>query len=354
MTTRYLGRTTAVASALIALTAVTAVSALGAGRPKLPQTAAADAGAVWLASQFTAQGYIPVSTAPTQPNYGATVQAVLALETTKTENALKGKALTFLSAHINAYVKVTGHDGPGQLAYLILAAVGAGKNPTTFGGTNLVRRLEATRRTAGPQAGLFGVQSPTYDGAYRQGLSLAALAAAGVTGKAVAPAVTWLERQQCASGGWEAFRADTSKKCPPVDPKTFSGPDTNSTGLAVDGLTAQRVTITSRTILWLAGAQTANGGWPYQKGDAFDADSTATVIQALLADRLNPTGTRFNKGSKDVVAALLSLQVKSGSGRGGVAFQPNPDGTLTANVLATVQAIPALEGVTIVREAPRS
>jgi hypothetical protein len=351
MMVRTLRRTALVVTGLVALIAAAAPSASAATGPTLPQPAAADAAAVWLASQFTPQGYIPVSPGSTQPDYGDTVQAVLAFETTRNENALKAKALTYLSKHINAYVRSGGHDGPGELAYLILAALGASKDPTTFGGTNLVGRLEATMRATGPQLGLFGVQSPTFDGAYRQGLSLTALAAAHVTGTTVAKAVSWLERQQCASGGWEAFRADTATMCAPVDPATFTGPDTNSTALAVDGLKAQGVPVAKGIVGWLAGAQTAYGGWPYQTGDAFDANSTAAVIQALLALGLNPTGARFDTGSQNVVAALLSLQVTSGSGQGGIAYQPNPDGSLTANVLATVQAIPALEGVKLIREA---
>jgi hypothetical protein len=112
-------------------------------------------------------------------------------------------------------------------------------------------------------------------------------------------------------------------------------------------MAAQGVTISSQTVQWLTKAQTADGGWPYQQGDAFDGNSTAGVIQALLADGLDPTASQFDTGSQNVVAALLSLQVTSGSGQGGIAYQPNSDGSLTADVLATVQAIPALEGVTM-------
>jgi len=324
-----------------------------AAGPTLPQSAAADAGALWLSSQFTSAGYIPVSPGSLQPNFGDTAEAVLAFETTRSEAPLEAQAITYLSKHVNAYVRVGGHDAPGQLSTLILADVGAGKNPRSFAGTNLVSRLEATMRTSGTQAGLFGVQPPTYDGAYRQGLALVALAAAGVSGSTVAPAVAWLESQECSSGGWKAFRSDPARNCPPVDPATYSGPDTNSTALAVEGLAAQGVATSDRTITWLANEQTAEGGWPYQKGDAFDANSTAVVIQALIAAGVSPTAARFDKGSQDVVAALLSLQVSSGPGQGGIAFQPNGDGSLTADLLATLQAVPALEGLALLQEAPR-
>ncbi len=349
MITKTLRRTTAAACGVVALIVPFATKAMADNPPTLPQTAAADSAAVWLASQFNSSGYIPVS-GTTKPDYGDTVQAVLAFETTGNEHTLQSQALTYLSQHVNKYVTVDGTDGPGQLAYLILAAVGAGQDPTTFGGTNLVSRLEGTMHPTGKKAGLFGAQPPTYDGAFRQGLSLVALDAAGVTRSTVTPAVTWLEGQECADGGWETYRSDTSVKCPHVDAQTFTGPDTNSTGLAVDGLAAQGVSIGSNTVQWLTKAQTSDGGWPYQKGVAFDANSTATVIQALLADGLDPTSSQFDAGTQNVVAALLSLQVASGSGQGGIAYQPNSDGTLTANVLATVQAIPALEGVTIKHE----
>jgi hypothetical protein len=341
----------AVSAALIALITSTTTGVVGASGPTLPQSAAADAAATWLASQFTPKGYIPVSTGLTQPDYSDTVQAVLAFETTHNENALQSEALTYLSRHVNGYVTVSGHDAPGRLAYLILAALGAGKDPTNFAGTDLVSRLEATMQTTGPQVGLFGVQSATYDGAYRQGLSLTALAAAGVTGATVAPAVTWLEGQECATGGWVSFRADPERACAPSDSATFTGPDTNSTGLAVDGLVAQGVAVSAGSVDWLARAQTSGGGWVQYLGGAFDADSTATVIQALLADGLYPTSPRFDKGTQNAVAALLSLQVTSGPGQGGIAFQPNSDGTLKADVLATVQAIPALERRTLLQEA---
>src|SRR5579871_3956655 len=62
------------------------------------------------------------------------------------------------------------------------------------------------------RVGLYGVQDPTYDGAYRQGLSLVALETAG---KAPDPtAVTWLLDQQCSDGGWQPVRTDLSVACP--------------------------------------------------------------------------------------------------------------------------------------------
>ena len=75
-----------------------------------------------------------------------------------------------------------------------------------FGGTDLVTRLLATEQTTGPDAGLFGTenQAANYSaGGYQQGLALAALAAAGVTGRSqVGTAIAWLVQEQCPDGGW--------------------------------------------------------------------------------------------------------------------------------------------------------
>ena len=147
-------------------------------------------------------------------------------------------ALTYLEAHVNTYVTVASADGPGQLALLILDAHAMGVSPTSFGGTDLVARLVATQRTTGTDAGLFGIQDPSFDGAYRQGLSLAALAVAGVTtGTAVTSAESWLTGQQCPDGGWTSY-INASNPCN-GKPANFAGPDTNSTALAVQGLEAQ-------------------------------------------------------------------------------------------------------------------
>ena len=91
MISRTLRRTSAALCGLISLTAMTTVTAPNAfanSGPTLPQKTAADNAAVWLASQFTSSGYIPVFAGSTKPDYGDTVQAVLAFETTKNENAL--------------------------------------------------------------------------------------------------------------------------------------------------------------------------------------------------------------------------------------------------------------------------
>jgi hypothetical protein len=306
----------------------------GASVVTLPQSHAAHKAAVWLAAQVNAKGYVTFSGSP---DVSDTTLTVLALAAAGGERTVARRALDYLKGHVAAYVVAGGHDGAGQLATLILDARSLGASPTSFGGTNLVKRLLKTMRTSGADAGLFGVQDPTYDGAYRQGLALAALAAAGVRGtKALAPAISWLQHQQCTNGGWESYRASTTSACAPSNPATYTGPDTNSSALAIEGLRAQRAAIHHSPVTFFRQLQAADGGFGYYGGTS-DPDSTALVIQALVSLHDSVSATRFRKGTKDPASALLGFQLASGA-----FFYPSPGSPNTASGLATEQAIPAL------------
>ena len=342
---------------------VTAAAALGLGAiavptparaatplPSLPQTAAAQAAANWLATQVTPGGYIASTTVPGTANLDATANAVLALASAGVDHTQAASAIAYLEAHVDAYAVVGSADGPGQLALLILDAHAMGVAPTSFGGTDLVARLKATQRTTGTDAGLFGVQDPSFDGAYRQGLTLAALAVAGVTsGATVTAGNAWLTGQQCPDGGWTSY-VSASNPCN-GKPANFAGPDTNSTALAIQGLEAQHglgAAAANSALRFVSHAQDADGGWGYEPNSAptpgsTDPDSTALVLQALLALGASPASARFTKGSIDPVAALLAFQITSGPGTGAIAFP----GISGANLLATYQSTPALAGVTV-------
>jgi hypothetical protein len=302
-----------------------------AAAPSLPQTASADRAAAWLASKVNEKGYLVTAG---QPDLSNTTLTVLALAATKTDLSVARRALGYLERHVDAYVTDDHADGPGQLATLILDAHALGANPRSFGGTNLVHRLLATMQTSGANAGLFGVQDPTYTGAYNQGLALAALAAVGErTTSVVGPAVAWLQHQQCANGGWEAYRSSTVTPCTKSNTTTYSGPDTNSTALAIEGLVAQHAAIAVNPLHFFESLQASSGGWGLFGGHA-DPDSTSLVIQALTALHDSVSASPFLKGARDAVSALLSFQLSNGA-----FYYP---GSHTANDLSTEQAVPAL------------
>ena len=311
-----------------------------AAPPSSDPTIDAKAAAAWLAGQVNASGFIPQPANPANPNLSVTAQAVTALAAAGVGRTQVAALLDYLGNHIEEFVVPAATDDPGALGYLILAAVAGGDDPTSFGPAHadLVTRLVATQQASG----LFGAADATFDGAYRQGLALLALHAAGV---ADAAGVTWLEGQQCADDLWTSFRADTAVPCPAVDPNTFSGPDTNSTALAVLGLQAQGATGPAAAgVTALETVRNAGAGWGFLARDdqPTDANSTGLVLQAL----------RTVNGAADApgVNALLALQVGCTgdvADRGGIAFQPGAGGALAPDGFATVQATPALAEVAL-------
>jgi hypothetical protein len=304
-----------------------------------PTTDTGDA-AAWLAGQVNASGFIAQASNPTKPLLSVSAQAVTALAAAAVAKTKVTALVGYLGAHINDFVASTGVDDPGSLGYLILAATAAGAHPSSFGPSHvdLVGRLVATQQPNG----LFGSADPTFDGAFREGLALLALHAAAVANSS---GVAWLEHQQCADGSWTAFRANTTVPCPPVDPNAFTGPDTNSTALAILGLHAQGVTAqASNGVAALDTFRNTQGGWGFlaRNDQATDANSTGLVLEALRT----VNGTADAKG----IAALLSLQVGctgAVADRGGIAFQPDAGGKLTPDALATAQATPALAEVAL-------
>jgi hypothetical protein len=311
----------------------------------------AQRGAQWLANQIKANhGFVK--------SFGAadatsTAYAVIGMRAADVDKPASDLAIRYLRTKLGTQLQLNGQDAPGALAEYIMAAVADNQDPRQFGGTaaqnNLVTRLLVTARTTGPDVGLFGVQDPTYDGAFRQGLALAALKAAGVdpTKGRITAGIAWLKKQQCANGLWQAYRANTTTACPAADPNTFSGPDTNSTSLAVQGLAAWGQRPRQAAVLQsLDAVQSGNAGFPFvaAPNQVADPNSTALVIQAILAENGTPSATQWTKGTKTPFTALASYQLGCAQpGYGAFFFPPNT----SPSTFATVQAVPAMASKTL-------
>jgi len=343
-------RALVVSTALAASVALVAPVPAGAAPPT--NVLRARRGAQWLAHQVRANGgYVK--------NFGNidavnTAYAVIAMRATGVDRPASQQAIVWLRHQIGTALQAGGHDAPGALAAFVMASVSGAQNPRQFGGTakrnNLVNRLLATARTSGRDKGLFGVQDPTFDGAFRQGLALAALEAAHVSPKdpRVAAGIAWLERQQCKSGLWQAYRKNTKVSCVRANPTTFTGPDTNSTGLAVQGLAAWGRRPRRQTVLAsLDAIQSADGGFPFvaAKNQASDPNSTALIVQAIVAEKSGPTATRWKKGTATPYSALGAYQLECTNPDFGAFWYPGSP--TDANTFATVQAVPALAGKTL-------
>ncbi len=334
---------TAVASPPASATASTVTST---SSTSLPQISAAEQASTWLAGQFGSEPYIPLASDLSQPDLSATANAVLALASAGDLHQAR-VGLYFLAFNFENYVTVDGADGPGQLALIMLDAHALGLPAGDL--ALLAARLENTQQTSGSDAGLFGTELQLSDysvGNYTQGLALAALAAVGVTSSSVVTsAESWLTKQQCSDGGWTT--PDNSLNPCSGSPASFQGPDTNATALAIEGLAAQGVlggTVETNAVRFLHHSQDSNGGWGYEPNTAgspgtTDPDSTALVIQAILAMGKSPT-LDFSKNGVSPVTALASFQLTAGSGLGAFTY-PGANGP---NLLATYQAIPALAG----------
>lgn len=142
----------------------------------------------------------------------------------------------------------------------------------------------------------------------------------------------YLKNLQQSNGGWEWSPG--------------WGTDTNTTALALQALIASgepvSSTLVTEGLVYLKSAQNDDGGFPYDPvspwGTASDANSTAYVIQAILAAGQDPMSAAWQKNGKDPYAFLLTLQMADGS----FEWQSGSG----SNQLATAQSIVALLGRT--------
>ncbi len=214
-------------------------------------------------------------------------------------------------------------DNAGDLAKLILAVVAAGENPRAFGGVDSVARLEG-------MADSEGRLMTTNDTFFSHILGVLALAS--VQRPLPEGAVAALQDAQQENGAWA------------WDGSAGTDADTNTTAFAVQALVAAGEPTDSAAVTdaldYYRSIQNADGGWPYQSPSSFgtdtDANSTALTIQALIAAGQDLIDWTTGEDG-DPIATLEAFQNESGA----FAWQAAvPDD----NLLATVQALPALAG----------
>jgi hypothetical protein len=262
-------------------------------------------------------GFTPDST------LGSTADVVLAIVSAGGELVIFDQdgstPLTYLEA--NAPSAATA----GDLSKLILAAIAIDRNPREFGGVDSVAKLEAMVGADGR----IGGDMDTFVSHL-----LAVLALASAERATPAAAVDYIKAAQQENGIWA------------WDGSAATAGDTNTTAFAVQALIAAGEAAggdaVTNALAYYEGIQNDDGGWPYQNpsdfGTATDANSTAVTIQAILAAGQDPAGEAWttDEGSTPI-AALEALQNDSGAFAWQAAM---PDD----NLLATVQALPALAG----------
>ena len=102
--------------------------------------------------------------------------------------------------------------------------------------------------------------------------------------------------------------------CTSPDPINYIGADTNSTAMAVQALLATRTsTPIAPALTFLRGAQRATapaaGGFPWFGGGDADPNSTALVVQAIVAAGQDPSGAAWTAGGGTPFGVLPSWQL---------------------------------------------
>ncbi len=219
--------------------------------------------------------------------------------------------IAYLAAHARAACA-----SPGPCGELVQAVVAARRNPRSFGGVDLIAQLMHGYSAA---TGAFG------DGeAFTQSLAMQGLAAARA--HVPAAATSYAVSAQDSDGGWDYLDRANDK-----NPKDFATSDTNSTAMSLMALDATGThTRDARAIAWLRTQQNADGGFPYQAGSGSDPDSTALVVQAIVAAGQSPTAASWTKDGRTPLQELTATQ----DADGGFTFpgKKAPDPFTTAQV----------------------
>lgn len=207
-------------------------------------------------------------------------------------------------------------SSPAAAAKAALAARALGIPPRDVAGTDLVAAIAAGYNAG---TGQYGADP------FSQSLAMLGLAC---TGNSVpSGAVLALRNARTPEGGWGFEGAN----------------DPDTTALAVQALIAAGVPVTDAAVVdalgLLADLQGLDGGWGFDPS-ASNANSTAFVIQALIAAGRNPA--LFVKNGNTPGGFLASQQQEDGSFAG---FDP---------AFATNQVVPALAGRTFCNAADTS
>jgi hypothetical protein len=254
---------------------------------------------------------------------GSTADAILAIVAAGGDPTAFNQAgktpVTYLASNASSTATA------GDLAKLIQAAIALGENPRHLGNVDSVSRLEAMIDASGKIGG-------DMDTFVSQLLAVMALSSA--QRPIPAAALDIIKNAQQDSGGWA------------WDGTAATAVDTNTTAFAVEALVAAGEPVggqaVTNALAYYKSIQNEDGGWPYanpsEYGTATDANSTAVTIQAIIAAGQDPAGAAWTvAGGETPVSALEALQNKSGAFAWQAAM---PDD----NLLATVQALPALAG----------
>jgi hypothetical protein len=263
-----------------------------------------DAAAGWLAGQMADGERLETEFGGVKyPDQGLTIDAIFAFAAARTARDHSDRAIAWLAKPDvqGAYLGTDGESYAGPHAKLAVAARMKGKDPKSFGGTDLIAGLKALQAPSGRYSDRS--QFGDFSNAFTQSYALFALRDAKAT--------AYLAGSQCPDGGFPV----TFEASPCVS-------DVDATAIVIQALRSQGKPVRN-AVAWLKSKQQADGGFPSAQGGS-NANSTGLAAQVLR-----------DKASRDY---LISLQVRTGPDKGAIAFDAS--GFTKANApRATAQAI---------------
>jgi energy-coupling factor transport system substrate-specific component len=197
----------------------------------------------------------------------------------------------------------------GDFARTILALEGAGVDPRSFGGHDLVSALVNRRRGDGSWEDWPGTTA----------YAIIALRAAGATG-GLGQSQSWLAGAQNPDGGW----GDLPDKAPS---------NADVTGAAMEAIPNSNAAGQGAT--YLRTHQRGNGGFATGGNGAVNTQSTAWAVQGLIAVGVDPGSVR--NGGNSGLDYISGLQASDGHFR----YSSSSDQT---SVFVTGQVLPAAAG----------
>jgi hypothetical protein len=258
----------------------------------------------YMATQQMADGSIAADPGPTEDYvFGAAAAGY----DPNTLAAASGKTVfDYLSNSANLSKETA---SAGKTGKLILAVVAGGLNPSSFGGQDLIAKLNSFYAS-----GKYGDGST-----FAQAFSMLALE--GAAQPVPTAAVTWLKGLQDTDGGWNYKAA-----------KDATASDTNSTAIALEAMgAAGDHSADSAALTYLHAQQQADGGFGFI-GPPSDPDSDALVVEALVAAGQNPNAAGWSKGSNTPMTNMLTFQDSASGGFFYDKTSPTPDAFTTSQV----------------------
>jgi hypothetical protein len=250
---------------LALLSSVVAVSLVaGEAHAGAAPSSPAGRGATWLSGQLT-DGLMHNPTFGGFDDYGLTADTVFALRAIGGHRADVLQARAALAHHVGDYTGTGAEKYAGPTAKLLVLAESTGADPRSFGGVNLVRKLNRLVIRSGPAQGRIADQSQFGDFANTIGQILAVRGLTGARSGEAGAARRFLLQQQCAAG---YFRLDFAKVTATRQGCRASSPaDPDATSYAVVQLwktsrgNARLRAALVRAVAWLTTQQRSSGAF---------------------------------------------------------------------------------------------